>query len=273
MVAELSSFAIDFHISLKAERLFSVGAFHVTNSMLYGVVTSSILLAMMLWAGKRASVSAPRGIRALIEMLVEFIISTIEAPLGSREAALKYTPYFGVYFFFVVFTNLMGLLPVVGPSLYAITDGGHIPLLRPFTADINATIAMSIFAVCLVQYLSIKQQGFRKYVQHYFPGKVYNPMDLFMGALEIVSEFTKIASLSLRLFLNTAVGEILIAVFANFVVSQGRTPLLSLPLVMFEVLISAIQAYVYIILCATYLGVTLEGGGTHKSKQLAPSIT
>lgn len=269
MIAGLSSFAIDFHMSLRAERLFSIGPLHVTNSMLYGLITSGILLIVMLWAGKRASEKAPKGIGALIEMLIEFIVSTIEAPLGSRESALKYAPYFGVYFFFVIFTNLMGLLPIVGSSLYAVVGGEHVPLLRPYTADLNATIAMSIFAVGLVQYLSIKQQGFRNYVRHYFPGKFYNPMDVFMSILEIISEFTKVVSLSLRLFLNTAVGEILIAVFSNFIVSQGRTPVLALPLVVFEMLISAIQAYVYVILCASYLGVTLEGHDAVKTKQLA----
>jgi F-type H+-transporting ATPase subunit a len=270
MLNMLTNVALDFHLSLKAEHLFSVGSFSVTNSMVYGLITSAILLWFMLRAGRKISIKPSRGINAIIEIVTEFIVSTIESPLGSREAALKYTPYFGVYFFLVIFTNLMGLLPFVGSSLYAVVAGEHVPLLRPFTADLNATIAMSIFAVGLVQYLSIKQQGLKNHLRHYFPGKFYNPMDLFMSFIEVITEFTKVVSLSLRLFLNTAVGEILIAVFSNFIISHGRTPLLALPMVVFEVMIAAIQAYVYIILCASYLGLTLEGHNDIKqSKQLA----
>lgn len=258
MLSVISTFAIDFHMSLKAERLFSLGPLDVTNSMVYGVITSGLLLWLMLSVAKKISVRPARGLGGIVEMITEFIVSTIAAPLGSREAALKYTPYFGVYFFLVIFTNLMGLLPIIGPSLYAVVAGEQVPLLRPYTADINSTIAISIFAIGLVQYLSIKQQGLKNHIKHYFPGKIYNPIDLFMSLLEIISEFTKVLSLSLRLFLNTAVGEILIAVFANIILSQGRTPLLALPMVVFEILIAAVQAYVYIILCASYLGLTMS---------------
>jgi F-type H+-transporting ATPase subunit a len=269
MLSNLNVFALDFHMSLKAEQLFTIGSFHVTNSMIWGLVTSSLLLWIMVQTGRKITVQPSRGINAIVEWLTEFIVSTIESPLGSREAALKYTPYFGVYFFLVIFTNLMGLLPIVGSAVYAVVGGEHVPLLRPFTADLNATIAMSVFAVGLVQYLSIKQQGLKNHLRHYFPGKFYNPMDVFMGLLEVVSEFTKVVSLSLRLFLNTAVGEILIAVFSNFIISNGRTPLLALPMVIFEIMIAAIQAYVYIILCASYLGVTVEGHSEIKASKQA----
>ena len=261
------NFALDFHLSLKAERLFDVGFLHVTNSMLYGLLSTGIIMLTLVWAAKRIGLHPGRGLAGLVETLVNFVIGMLEAPLGSRELAVKFAPYFGVFFFFVIGSNLLGLLPFVGSSVYAVVGGEKAPLLRPFTADLNGTIAMSIFAMGLVQYLSIREQGIVGHLSHYLPKRWYNPMDIFMSFLEVISEFSKLVSLALRLFLNTAVGEILIAVFSSFIVSQSRTPLLALPMVIFEVLIAAIQAYVYLILCASYLGVTMS---EHREKlQLA----
>jgi F-type H+-transporting ATPase subunit a len=191
-------------------------------------------------------------------MMVDFVIGLLEGPLGSRKNAVKYAPIFGTYFLFIIFTNLLALLPIVGPGLTVSTAEGSIPLLRPFTADLNATIAMSVIAIVMVQILSIKEQGGKKHLQHYFSDKPWNPISFFIGILEVFGEFTRMLSLSLRLFLNTAVGEILVAVFTSMIAAGGRTPLAVLPILLFEMLVAGIQAYVFTILCATYLGLAIS---------------
>jgi F-type H+-transporting ATPase subunit a len=178
----------------------------------------------------------------------------LEGPFGTAERAAKFAPYFGIFFLFIIMTNLFGLLATFGPG---VTVSGH-PLFRPFTADLNGTIAISVFAILLVQYLSIKEQGIKKHMQHYFTSKPLNPINFFIGILEVFGEFTRVISLSLRLFLNTAVGEILIAVFTSMILSAGRTPLAVLPIIMFEVLVAYIQAYVFTILTGTYLGMAIS---------------
>jgi F-type H+-transporting ATPase subunit a len=255
--------APEIHVSLKAERIFDIGPLHVTNSMLYGLICSVLIIGLMIWASKSIAVKAKKGFGQIIELMVEYVLDLLESPLGSRAAAVKYAPIFGTFFIFIIFTNILALLPVVGPGLTVNLDGVHTPLLRPFTADLNGTIAMAVAAILIVQVLSIKEQGGKKHLQHYFSDKPFNPINFFIGILEVFGEFTRVLSLSLRLFLNTAVGEILISVFTSMVAGGGRTPLAVIPILLFEVLVAGIQAYVFTVLSATYLGLAIAHAHDH----------
>lgn len=260
----LKNFASEnIHISLKAEPLFSIGPLHVTNAILYGIIISICIIAMMVWAAKKITINGRKGFSQIIEMMVEFILNILEGALGSRANAVKYTPVFGVYFIFIIFTNLSELLPIVGTTVTATVNGASTPLFRPFTADLNGTVAMSVVAILMVQVLSIKKQGGKKHLQHYFSDKPWNPINFFIGLLEVFGEFTRILSLSLRLFLNTAVGEILLAVFTSMILANGRTPLAVIPILLFEMLVAAVQAYVFTILAATYLGLAISHSDSH----------
>lgn len=243
----------DIHVSLKAERLFDIGPLAVTNSILYGAVCAVFIAVLMIWVAQQIRVRPARGLVAIFEIMVEYITNLLSGPFGSRAQATRFVPIFGVYFVFIMFNNLLGVLPLVGPQL----KYNDAPLFRPFTADLNGTIAMAVIAILMVQYLSIREQGGKKHLQHYFSDKPLNPINFFIGILEVFSEFTRITSLSLRLFLNTAVGEILIAVFTSMILANGRTPLAVIPILLFEGLVAYIQAYVFTVLAGTYLGMAI----------------
>ena len=246
--------ASDIHVSLKPETVFTIGGFEVSNAMLYGLFTSAFIVWLMVYYARKVNIRPKKGIVAVDEVLVEFMISTMESAFGSRAKAIKYTPLFATFFFFILITNILEMLPIVGPGL---TSGG-LPLLRPFTADYNGTLAMAIIAIVSVQVMSLTAQGVKGHLTHYFSDKPLNPLNMFIGLLEVFGEFTRILSLSLRLFLNTAVGDILIAVFTSLIIADGRTPLAVIPIFMFETLVAGIQAYVFTVLSATYLALALS---------------
>lgn len=254
----------DIHVSLKAEPIFNLGPLHVTNSMIYGFICSVVIVLMMVGAARLITVRPKKGFfRSTIEYIVEFVINLLEGAFGSREKAAKFAPYFGVYFIFIIFSNLFALLPFVGESVFSTSGGAENPLFRPFTADLNGTIALAVIAIVMVQYLSIKEQGLKGHAKHYFSDKPANPINLFIGVLEVFGEFTRILSLSLRLFLNTAVGEILVAVFTSIILAKGRTPLAVIPIFAFEGLVAFIQAYVFTVLAGTYLGLAISHADDH----------
>ena len=243
------------HVSLKAEPIQQAGNFVITNAIIYGVLCTVLLGIILLAAARRSAVKPSKSILANgVEWLVEYVITLLEGPFGSREKAAKFTPYFATFFFFIMFSNLMGILPLVGPAIHV--EGT--PLFRPMTADLNGTVALSVVAILLVQILSIKEQGVKGHLKHYFSDKPWNPINFFIGILEVLGELTRIISLSLRLFLNTAVGEILIAVFTSMIAPNGMTPFAVIPIFMFEMLVAGIQAYVFTILAATYLGLSIQ---------------
>ena len=245
------------HISLKAEKIFEINGFEVTNSMIYGLFVAIVMIVVGVYTARKAKVSPVGGIVQFFEMIMEFIISMLEDIFKSKDKAMKYAPIFGTFFIFIVFSNISGLMPIVGEGVAV----GDIPVFRPFTADLNATIAMSVIAIITVQVLSIKESGFLGHLKHYFTDKPFNPINMFIGILEVFGEVTRVISLSLRLFLNTAVGEILIAVF--IFVGSFAAPLTVLPIVLFEILVALIQAYVFTVLSATYLGLAIAHGHDH----------
>ncbi len=268
----LQSFAAGdsgIHVSLKAEEVFRIGDISVSNAVIYGLVVA-VFMGFVLWQiARKSSVSPKKGAIAVLESVVEFIVTLLEGAFGSRKLAYKFTPVFGTFFLFILFNNILGLLPIVGPSISV----GETPLFRPFTADLNGTISLSVFAIIYIQYLSIKQQGLKHHLQHYFSDKPWNPINFFIGILEVFGEFTRMLSLSLRLFLNTAVGEILIAVFTSLVLTGGRTPLAAIPIFLFELLVAGIQAYVFTMLTATYLSLAIAHHTQHEEHDEAPALT
>lgn len=260
------------HIALSPEEITKVGGFTISNSIIYGAICAVLLALILLVSRRKIRIKAARGFAQIVEILVEFIIGLVEGPLGSRKKAVKYAPIFGTFFLFIIFSNLMGLLPIVGPGVFARTAEGNTPLFRPFTADLNGTIAMAVIAIITIQYLSIKESGFLGHLKHYFTDKPFNPINMFIGVLEVFGEFTRMISLSLRLFLNTAVGEILISVFA-FIGKDFRSFTI-LPVAMFEMLVAGIQAYVFTVLCATYLGLAISHGhdDEHSAQEVDPVV-
>ncbi len=260
------------HISLKADTVFTVGPVNVTNSMIYGVICSVILATILIISARKINFRPVKNaFYGAVEYLVDFIVSLVEGPLGSRAKAVKYAPFFGTFFVFIIFNNLMGLLPVVGPQI----EVNGVPLLRPFTADLNGTIALAVIAIVGVQILSIREQGVKGHLKHYFTDKPWSPVNFFIGLLEVFGELTRIISLCLRLFLNTAVGEILIAVFTSMILTRGRTPLAVIPIFAFEMLVAGIQAYVFTILTSTYLGLAIahaDHGDLHDEPHVPDAI-
>lgn len=253
----------DIHVSLKAEQVTTLGPLNVTNAMVYGLICAVLISVIMIAARRSIKVKPHKGFGQIIEVIIEYVLNMLEGVFGSRAKAVQYAPVFGTFFMFILLNNTLGLLPVVGPQVSVTFQGEHVPLLRPFTADLNGTIAMAITAIVFVQILSIKAQGGKKHLQHYFTNKPLNPLNMFIGLLEVFGEFTRILSLSLRLFLNTAVGEILVAVFTSLVIANGRTPLAVIPIILFELLVAGIQAYVFTVLTATYLGLAIAHADDH----------
>ncbi len=258
------------HITLKADHLFEIGGVAITNSVLYGIVIIVALIIFGIYVANRSRIKPLRGIVALFEMLTEGLIDMMESVFGDRQKAIKYTPVFGTFFIFIAVTYITGILPYVGEGI----TYNETPVFRAFIADLNGTVAMAIVAILIVQYYSIQELGALGHLKHYFTNKPLNPMNMFIGILEVLGEFTRILSLSLRLFLNTAVGEILIVVFAF--VGGYFASLTVFPIVIFEILVALIQAYVFTVLAATYLAlaITHHDDGEHEeiiTSKLSPS--
>lgn len=251
----LSRFAADPVIHITPLPVFTVAGFDVTNSMLYGIACSIIILILLITVARRMTVRPKGGVTQIIEIGTDFITDLLKSALNSEEKAVKYAPYFVSIFFFILFSNWLGLLPGVGE---AFQSNGE-PLLRPFTADLNGTLAAATITWLMVQFFAIRESGPLRHLRHYFNGSLKNPITLLLGIFEMFSDLTRIASLALRLFLNVAIGEIIIAVFASL--GGLAAPITALPFTILELLVGALQAYIFVMLAIMYLAVAVEHGG------------
>jgi F-type H+-transporting ATPase subunit a len=213
----------------------------------------------LIWVGRKIAIKPKGGVIQFIEIAAEFIISTVESGFEDKARARKYVSYFVTLFFFLLINNWLGLLPGVGE---AFTVHG-VPLLRPFTADFNGTFAVAVVTMTVVYVSSVRESGsVLKYLRHFFVGNPLNPMYLVIGLLEMLTDLTRVLSLSLRLFLNVAIGEIVIAVFSYL--GHFLAPLTAMPFTLMELFVGALQAYIFTILSVMYLAIAVNHATEHE---------
>jgi F-type H+-transporting ATPase subunit a len=203
----------------------------------------------------------PSGFRNFAEWLYEGMLKLVEQITGSPSTANQVFPLIGAIFVFFGISNLIGLIP-------GLTEW-HIhgkPILRLPTSGINTTFSVAFAMVALIQVESIRQVGafahISKYIQlpqiwkgfHQSMGAGFNAMiGFFVGLLDIVGEFAKVISLSLRLFGNMYAGIVLTAV----IMSAVAYALPSLWMAM-GILTGIVQAIVFGSLVAAYYSISVQ---------------
>lgn len=234
--------------------LFEINGVPITNSIFFTWVGSAVIIMLLVLAAKRMALRPKRGFIQVVEIGTDFIIKVLEGSLGSREKALKYAPYFVTIFFFIAVSNIFGLLPGVGDAL---TYEGT-PVFRAYTADLNGTLATAVISMAMIQYFAVKESGFIRHLRHYFAGKLWNPLTYLVGIYEVFNELIRVFSLALRLFLNIAIGEIIIAVFSYL--GKFAAPITAFPFLFLELGVALLQAYIFVMLSITYLSLAIKHG-------------
>ncbi len=186
----------------------------------------STWIVMIVIAG--AAAVAGRRWPAALEMLVDFLIDTISSVMG--RPAGPYLPFLGTLAIFIATANIIGIVPL---------------LVSP-TRDINTPVALALIVFFSVYYFGIRVKGLWGYFKD-----LASP--IFMLPIELISHVSRTLSLSLRLFGNIISTELIVAVV--FALVPLFVPLL---LVTFSMLTGILQAYVFTVLAATYIGAGLE---------------
>lgn len=243
--------------------VLQIGQITITNSILYGWICAIIICTVLILTARKVRVKPKGGFIQLVEIGVEFITNLVENSFDDKQRGRKYVPYFVTLFFFILFNNWLGLLPFVGEGFQV----NSLPLLRPFTGDLNGTLAIGIVTMIMVYAASIRESGgLLKYLRHFFIGNPLNPLYLLIGLLEMLTDLTRVLSLSLRLFLNITIGEIVIAVFSYL--GHVVAPITALPFTLLEFLVAALQAYIFTILSTMYLAIAVNHATSHNQEDL-----
>ena len=231
------------HFSFAAETLFYIGAFKITNTLINTLLVDIIIISLSYFIAKNIKL-----IPGFLQSGTEFIIQSfyeITESVAQEKAKLIF-PFFMRFFIFTLISNWSALLPGVS-SIGFFENHKLIPIVRSATSDLNTTLGLSLVSIFATHIISIGALGFKDYLSRYIS---FNPINLFIGVLEIISEITKVISLSFRLFGNIFAGEIVLLTVSGIFAFIFPLPFLAL-----EVIVGLVQALVFAMLTMTFMAI------------------
>jgi F-type H+-transporting ATPase subunit a len=266
-------FASSEGVNPSAQDLFHIGGLPISNS-----IFTTWLIAALIIIAIRLAVGTPKLIpgkgQGVVEGMAQGLRDALE-PIVGKKMIGKTFPLLCGFFVFILLMNWSGLLPGVGTIKFQ-HDGHWLDAIRPANSDLNTTLALSVLSFVAWTYFVLRYAGFKVLVFDLFGNKADKkevgmlmwvlliPIFFAVGGIEVVSIAFRLISLSFRLFGNVFGGENLIhalsdpstlGAFATYVVPAMAGLL--------EILVGLIQAFVFTLLSAVYIGLICNHEGGH----------
>ncbi|MCT4647680.1 MAG: F0F1 ATP synthase subunit A [Carboxylicivirga sp.] len=228
------------------EKPFDLSITRNVASMWLSVI---IIVGMFLAAAKRyrGPPSAPRGIQSFLEPIILFVRDDIAYAQIDKHKADRYVPFLLTLFFFIWINNLIGLIPFF--------PGGS-----NLTGNISQTMVLALITFFVTNF-----SGTKSYWGHIFwmPG-VPAPIRILLSVIELIGLFTKPFALMIRLLANITAGHIIILSLLSlvFIMKSAGIALVSVPMTlmmfMLELLVAVLQAYIFTLLSALFIGMAVH---------------
>jgi F-type H+-transporting ATPase subunit a len=240
--------SILFHAmaSSGTDAIISLAGFRVTSTLLATVLVDVVILLLVFGVRKRLAL-VPGKLQGAAEAVIDYLHTTTEQVAGARAGNIF--PWVAVFFLYIAFSNLVGLIPGFGTIGFS-RGTGFVPLLRVSTSDLNLTLALAVVSVVATNALAIRMTGLGTYLRRFF---ALNPLLLFVGLLELLQEATKFITFSFRLFGNISAGEMVLGTLSTLVAFVVPVPFLAL-----EILVAVIQGMIFALLTMAFMTILTE---------------
>ena len=274
------------------ENFLGTGPLYLVNTLPTLVLTIILIIAMAYSTNRSLRQSqrtdmVPRGIGNAMEAILEMLYNLTEGSAGQKWVRAIF-PWFATILIYVLIANLLKLLPgfetigvlhhaeegIAGYSkeliagnwyLYTAEEGEYIlaPFFRGISVDLNFTFALALISVIFTQIIGMRAQGgayWSKFwnTRRMFKVPFFGAMDFLVGLLEIISELSKILSFAFRLFGNMFAGIVLVAIVVGLL---GRISIIPSMLMLFELFVGLIQAFVFGMLTMVFMAQATQGHG------------
>jgi F-type H+-transporting ATPase subunit a len=255
-----NEFKLDPWISLKLGPI----DLSINKAVLYIVLACALTLVTMLYISRRMQ-ARPNRTQTAVEVAYALMHDNIAGSNMDRNMVTKWFPFVGTLFLFIWFSNMLGYLPLPTNSEETVNIFGvDLPAFAIYaaTANLSTPLALALVVWFSYQIEGIRAKGFLGYLRSWIPAGTPGAMRPLLFGIEVISQFVRIISLSVRLFANILAGHLLILFMGGgLVVLLGLAAIgvLTLPLAvvffLFEVvLIATLQAFIFATLTAIYLG-------------------
>jgi F-type H+-transporting ATPase subunit a len=269
------------------------GPLYLVNTLPTLFVTIFLVILPLAWAIRNSLKKSattdlvPRGIGNVAEAILEMLYNLTEGSAG--KYAKMIFPWFATIMIYVLFANLLKLIPGFesigvlhhaegeGHTIKALSgawslltpekveEGGYIlaPFFRGISVDLNFTASLALISVVMIQVIGFRAQGW-SYLSKFFNTRrmfkvpFFGAMDFLVGLLELISELSKILSFAFRLFGNMFAGIVLVAIVAGLL---GKISILPAMIMMFELFVGVIQAFVFGMLTMVFMAQATQGHG------------
>lgn len=222
-----------------------LGTIHLPSFLtLHGlmVIFCALFLIALFCGLYRRHDRVPTGITNLLESFVQFVRDEIAVPSLGEKDGVKLTPLLCTLFFFILGLNIIGL----------------IPLFAAATANVSVTAPLALVIFYLMTVGTIQKNGFKGFIKAFVPSGVPPLILVLIVPLEVIGLFIKTFALTIRLFANMLAGHMVIACLLGLVVLFGVWALpaiaLAVGIYMLEVLVVFLQAYIFVLLSAVFIG-------------------
>jgi F-type H+-transporting ATPase subunit a len=248
----------------KLDTWVHLGIFSINKAVLYLFLAAIATCVSMIYIASRMQ-ARPNKVQTAVETLYQLMRDNITGGNLDEKMAKRWFPFIGTLFLFIMFSNLVGYIPLPTNTEHKITVLGlHIPSFSLYAATANLSIPLVLALTVFISYTveGLRAKGPIGYLKGLVPGGVTGGMAVAIFFLEVLSNFMRILSLTIRLFANILAGHLIILFMAGgLAVILGLSALawatipLGIGLFAFEVvLVAALQAFIFATLTAIYFG-------------------
>jgi F-type H+-transporting ATPase subunit a len=248
----------------KLDNWVHLGIFSINKAVLYLFLAAIATCVSMIYIASRMQ-ARPNKVQTAVEALYQLMHDNITGGNLDEKMAKRWFPFIGALFLFIMFSNLVGYIPLPTNTEHEITVFGlQIPSFSLYAATANLSIPLVLALTVFVSYTfeGLRAKGPIGYLKGLVPGGVTGGMAVAIFFLEVLSNFMRILSLTIRLFANILAGHLIIlfmagglAVILGISALAWATVPLGIGLFAFEVvLVAALQAFIFATLTAIYLG-------------------
>ena len=258
----------EFRLPAWVDLDFGVIDLSINKAVVYLLVGAAITIFLGVWLMRFGLSLRPSKRQTTGESLYELVYTQMaESSLPHKRAIKAWFPYVAALFLFIWIVNMIGFIPLPISDEHFHIAGVKLPTwgIYAATANLSVTLALALMTFVGTHYEGIRYNGVITYVKSWIPAGVPKPLIPFIFVLEIISQFMRLISLSVRLFANMLAGHMLILVFIGliFIFESAALAIIAVPVgtivYIFEVVVVVtIQAFVFALLTAIYVGGAIE---------------
>jgi F-type H+-transporting ATPase subunit a len=255
-----NEFKLDPWISIKLGGL----DMSINKGVAYLFAACALTTFAMVYIAKRMR-DRPNNVQTAVEAAYDLAYNNIARGNMDPGMTAKWFPFIGTLFFFILFSNVIGYLPMPTNTEHTVNIlGAKVPSLALYaaTANISVTLVLTLVVWFAYHVEGVRAKGVRRYFASFIPSGTPDKLRPLVFGIEVISHFVRIISLSVRLFANLLAGHLLILFMGGgMIVLLGATWIAPLTLLfaiaffLFEVgIVAGLQAFIFATLTSIYLG-------------------